>query len=184
MGLVCFAGFFFYALITPKYFLSLYGDLKNRSLPKGLQGKERKMATIQYQFADGHYEDIEVTEEFKEEYEFLLIREKAQHWKEMKQKERAGLRCVKDLSLDKFGEDGYDLPSEKIDPLEAIIQKENRQEQYKKIFSCLTEKQRQVYILFHIKGYKKVQIAVILHISEKAVRKRLIAAHKKIQKNF
>ena len=142
------------------------------------------MATIQYQFADGHYEEIEVTEEFKEEYEFLLIREKAQHWKEMKQKERAGLRCVKDLSLDKFGEDGYDLPSEKNDPLEAIIQKENRQEQYKKIFSCLTEKQRQVYILFHIKGYKKVQIAVILHISEKAVRKRLIAAHKKIQKNF
>ena len=109
MGLVCFAGFFFYALITPKYFLSLYGDLKNRPLPKGLQGKERKMATIQYQFADGHYEDIEVTEEFKEEYEFLLIREKAQYWKEMKQKERSGLRCAKDLSLDKFSEDGYDL---------------------------------------------------------------------------
>ena len=84
------------------------------------------MATIQYQFADGHYEDIEVTEEFKEEYEFLLIREKAQYWKEMKQKERAGLRCAKDLSLDKFSEDGYDLPSEKNDPLEAIIQKENR----------------------------------------------------------
>lgn len=142
------------------------------------------MATIEYKFSDGHIEEIEVTEEFKEAYEFELAREKARYWKEMKQKERAGLRCVKDLSLDKFGEDGYDLPSEKIDPLEAIIQKENRQEQYKKIFSCLTEKQRQVYILFHIKGYKKVQIAVILHISEKAVRKRLIAAHKKIQKNF
>lgn len=142
------------------------------------------MATIQYQFADGHYEEIEVTEEFKEEYEFLLIREKAQHWKEMKQKERAGLRCVKDWSLDKFSEDGYDLPSEKINPLETLIAKEERREQYKKLLSCLTEKQRQVYILFHIKGYKKVQIAAILHISEKAVRKRLIAAHKKIQKKF
>ena len=142
------------------------------------------MATIQYQFADGHYEDIEVTEEFKEEYEFLLIREKAQHWKEMKQKERAGLRCAKDLSLDKFSEDGYDLPSEKNDPLEAIIQKENRQEQYKKIFSCLTEKQRQVYILFHIKGYKKVQIAAMLHIDERSVRRRLEWAQKRISKNF
>lgn len=81
------------------------------------------MATIQYQFADGHYEDIEVTEEFKEEYEFLLIREKAQHWKEMKQKERAGLRCVKDLSLDKFGEDGYDLPSEKSIRLKQLFKK-------------------------------------------------------------
>lgn len=184
MGLVCFAGFFFYALITPKYFLSLYGDLKNRSLPKGLQGKERKMATIQYQFADGHYEEIEVTEEFKKEYEFLLVREKAQHWKEMKQKERAGLRCVKDLSLDKFGEDGYDLPSEKIDPLETLIAKEERREQYKKLLSCLTKKQRQVYILSKIKGYSKVQIAEILHIDESSVRERLYWAQKKISKIF
>lgn len=142
------------------------------------------MATIQYQFADGHYEDIEVTEEFKEEYEFLLIREKAQHWKEMKQKERAGLRCVKDLSLDKFGEDGYDLPSEKIDPLETLIAKEEHREQYKKLLSCLTEKQRQVYILSKVKGYTKVQIASILHIDEKAVRMRLINAQKRIEKNF
>lgn len=68
------------------------------------------MATIRYTFADGHTEEVEVTEEFKREYEFLLVREQAPHWKEMKQKERAGLRCVKNLSLDKFSEDGYDLP--------------------------------------------------------------------------
>lgn len=142
------------------------------------------MATIQYQFADGHYEEIEVTEEFKKGYEFLLVREKAQHWKEMKQKERAGLRCVKDLSLDKFGEDGYDLPSEKIDPLETLIAKEERREQYKKLLSCLTEKQRQVYILSKIKGYSKVQIAEILHIDESSVRERLYWAQKKISKIF
>ena len=51
------------------------------------------MATIKYIFADGHTEEVEVTEEFKREYEFLLVREQAPHWKEMKQKERAGLRC-------------------------------------------------------------------------------------------
>ncbi len=101
------------------------------------------MATIRYTFADGHSEEVEVTEEFKREYEFLLVREQALHWKEIKQKERAGLRCVKNLSLEKFGEDGYDLPAEVPDPLETLIAKEERRERYQKILSCLTEKQRQ-----------------------------------------
>ena len=87
------------------------------------------MAKIKYVFADGHSEEVEVTEEFKREYEFLLVREQALYWKEMKQKERAGLRCVKNLSLEKFGEDGYDLPAEAPDPLERLIAKEERREQ-------------------------------------------------------
>lgn len=103
------------------------------------------MATIRYTFADGHTEEVEVTEEFKREYEFLLVREQAPHWKEMKQKERAGLRCVKNLSLDKFSEDGYDLPVAGPDPLERLIQKEERREYCRKILSCLSEKQRQAY---------------------------------------
>ena len=142
------------------------------------------MTTLKYTFADGHTEEVEVTEEFKREYEFLLVREQALHWKEMKQKERAGFRCVKNLSLDKIGEDGYDLPAENPDPLERLIQKEERREYYRKLLTCLTEKQRQAYILFHLKGYKKVQIAVMLHIDEKAVRVRLINAQKRIEKNF
>ena len=142
------------------------------------------MAKIKYVFADGHSEEVEVTEEFKREYEFLLVREQALYWKEMKQKERAGLRCVKNLSLEKFGEDGYDLPAEAPDPLERLIAKEERREQYRMILSCLTEKQRQVYILFHIKGYKKVQTAAMLHIDERSVRRRLEWAQKRISKNF
>ena len=142
------------------------------------------MATIRYTFADGHTEEVEVTEEFKREYEFLLVREQAPHWKEMKQKERAGLRCVKNLSLDKFSEDGYDLPVAGPDPLERLIQKEERREYCRKILSCLSEKQRQAYILFHLKGYKKVQIAAVLHIYERSVRRRLEWAQKRILKNF
>ena len=142
------------------------------------------MATIRYTFADGHTEEVEVTEEFKREYEFLLVREQAPHWKEMKQKERAGLRCVKNLSLDKFSEDGYDLPVAGPDPLERLIQKEERREYCRKILSCLSEKQRQAYILFHLKGYKKVQIAAVLHIDERSVRRRLEWAQKIILKNF
>lgn len=142
------------------------------------------MATIRYTFADGHTEEVEVTEEFKREYEFLLVREQAPHWKEMEQKERAGLRCVKNLSLDKFSEDGYDLPVAGPDPLERLIQKEERREYCRKILSCLSEKQRQAYILFHLKGYKKVQIAAVLHIDERSVRRRLEWAQKRILKNF
>ena len=142
------------------------------------------MATIRYTFADGHTEEVEVTEEFKREYEFLLVREQAPHWKEMKQKERAGLRCVKNLSLDKFSEDGYDLPVAGPDPLERLIQKEERREYCRKILSCLSEKQRQAYILFHLEGYKKVQIAAVLHIDERSVRRRLEWAQKRILKNF
>ena len=142
------------------------------------------MATIRYTFADGHTEEVEVTEEFKREYEFLLVREQAPHWKEMKQKERAGLRRVKNLSLDKFSEDGYDLPVAGPDPLERLIQKEERREYCRKILSCLSEKQRQAYILFHLKGYKKVQIAAVLHIDERSVRRRLEWAQKRILKNF
>ncbi|MBO5046122.1 MAG: hypothetical protein J6C93_04545 [Clostridia bacterium] len=33
------------------------------------------MATIEYKFSDGHIEEIEVTEEFKEAYEFELVLE-------------------------------------------------------------------------------------------------------------
>ena len=142
------------------------------------------MTTLKYTFADGHTEEVEVTEEFKREYEFLLVREQAPHWKEMKQKERAGLRCVKNLSLDKFSEDGYDLPVAGPDPLERLIQKEERREYCRKILSCLSEKQRQAYILFHLKGYKKVQIAAVLHIDERSVRRRLEWAQKRILKNF
>ncbi len=136
------------------------------------------MATIRYTFADGHSEEVEVTEEFKREYEFLLVREQALHWKEMKQKERAGFRCVKNLSLEKFGEDGYALPAEAPDPLERLIAKEEHREQYRKILSCLTEKQRQVYILFHIKGYKKVQkpIALFLQIPDEKETRHTLAA--------
>ncbi len=142
------------------------------------------MATIHYEFADGHFEDVECTEEFKHEYEFMLVREKALYWKEMKQKERAGLRCTPDYSLDKYNEDGYDLPAPSPDPLEEIIRQEERQDYYKRLIALLTDKQREVYILHHIKGYRKVKIAAMLHISEMAVRKRLFWAHKKILNNF
>lgn len=142
------------------------------------------MATIRYQFADGHFEEIEVTEEFKREYEILEIQERAHYWKIKKQKQRAGLEVKYDLSLDRLCDDGQEPPACALSPLDEMIKREERAEYYKKLLSPLTDKQREAYILHHIKGYKKVQIAAMLHISEMAVRKRLYWAYKKILKNF
>lgn len=142
------------------------------------------MTTINYQFSDGHFEEIECTEEFKREYEFLLVQERALHWKEMQQKYRAGMRCTKDFSLEKFAEDGYELSSPLPDPLESLIEREDKQEYYNKLLRHLTDKQREVYILHYIKGYSYTQIAAILHIDESSVRERLFWTQKKILKNF
>lgn len=116
------------------------------------------MATIRYTFADGHTEEVEVTEEFKREYEFLLVREQAPHWKEMKQKERAGLRCVKNLSLDKFSEDGYDLPVAGPDPLERLIQKEERREYCRKFFPVFPKSNGKHISCFISKATKKCRL--------------------------
>ena len=77
------------------------------------------MATIRYQFADGHFEDIEVTEEFKREYEFLEIQERARYWKIKKQKQRADLEVKYDLSLDRLCDDGQEPPACALSPLGA-----------------------------------------------------------------
>lgn len=142
------------------------------------------MATINYKFADGHFEEIEVTEEFKREYEFLLIQENAQYWKIKKQKQRAGLEVKYDLSLDRLSEDGYELSSFDIDPLEQLIEEEEKQEYYNELLEPLTVKQREVFILHYIKGFSKVQIAALLNIDESSVRERLSWAQKKILNNF
>lgn len=75
------------------------------------------MTTIRYRFADGHFEEIEVTEEFKRQYEFLLVQERARHWKIKKQKERAGLKVQRDVSLELLVEKGCEIQSNKPDPL-------------------------------------------------------------------
>ncbi len=138
------------------------------------------MATINYQFSDGHYEEIEVTEEFKREYELLERKGLRWRWKIKQQKYRAGIGCKFDLSLDWMQEYGQEPHSTFPDPLDALIQKDERKRYRNSIKKKLTARQWQVYELFHFKHYKKVEIAKMLHISEKAVRERLLNAEKRI----
>ncbi len=141
------------------------------------------MATIHYQFADGHFEDIEVTEEFKREYEFLEIQERAHYWKIKKQKQRAGLEVKYDLSLDRLCDDGQEPPACSLSPLDKLIEQEERKEYYHKLLAPLTNKQREACIL-KLKGYKQVQIAKKLNLAVSSVNERLQNAQKRILENF
>lgn len=140
------------------------------------------MAKIIYTFSDGHTEEIEVTEEFKAAYEFELAREGAQYWKQYRQKERAGIPTGHDWSLDKMIEDGINFTSQS-NPLEDILNRERKRELVEKILSCLTEKQRAVYVLYK-KGFTQRQIAKRLHIALGSVNERLYNAKKNIFKFF
>lgn len=140
------------------------------------------MATIEYKFSDGHIEEIEVTEEFKEAYEFELAREKARYWKIYRQKERAAIPTGHDWSLDKIMDDGINYAA-KNNPLESVLEKEKKRERWQKMLDCLTKKQRAVYVL-HKKGYTQRQISKKLHIALGSVNERLQNARKNIFKFF
>lgn len=141
------------------------------------------MEKVLYQFADGHTEEIEVSDEVKLVLEQLDAQEKNYKAKVKKQKQRAGLSTKADVSLEQLCEVGQE-PLVDANPLNRMLQEEQAQELSQKIMGLLTDKQREVYILHHIKGIRKVKIAKMLNVSEKAVRKRLIAAYNKIFKNF
>lgn len=141
------------------------------------------MATITYKFADGHIEDVDVSEEFKAAYKEFEKKEKRYYWKTNKQKTRAGLQR-RDYSLEKCVEDGHEVQSAMLDPLEEIISREKQYAYYAKLLSPLTKRQKEVYVLRHVIGLNVTKIARRLKISEKAVRERLSVAYKKTQGIF
>jgi len=59
-----------------------------------------------------------------------------------------------------------------------------RKETIREALSKLTDKQREVYVLYHRDGYTEEEIAGMLHISQQAVDYRLNGAEKKIRINL
>lgn len=141
------------------------------------------MVTITYKFADGHTEEVEVSEEFKTAYEELEKQEKRYYWKMNKQKARAGLQKL-DFSLEKCAEDGHEVQSTMPDPLEGLIAREEQAEYYAKLLSPLTKRQKEVYVLRHVIGLSVAEISRRLNLSESAVHDRLESAYRKTQGFF
>ena len=65
-----------------------------------------------------------------------------------------------------------------VDPLNAVIRRETR----KNMLAAMTDKQREVFILYHKYGWTQQQIADYLCIDQTTVRDRLRLAAKKVKK--
>ncbi len=135
------------------------------------------MTVINYKFADGHTEALNVTETFAAEYEQV---KRAEQRREMREKKRAR-RMV---SLEYLAENGIEIPDNAPDPLEQLIEKEESSQSLISLADFLTERQKQVMELYYVVGYKKVEIAKLLHLDESTVRDIIKRSTKKILKNF
>lgn len=66
------------------------------------------------------------------------------------------------------------------DPLEALI----REERNREMLAAMTEKQREVFILYYREGYTQQQIADMLGITKQSVGERLSTAVSRVKKFF
>lgn len=133
------------------------------------------MAIINYKFADGHTEEIEVTDDVASAFEQLEKYEKKVERKETR----------RHVSYERLIESGFEFPDESEDTLDTIEkqkrenaewQKELLQRQvleYKKkeIFSLLTYRQADAYFRHKYLQIKKTEIARYMGVTEGAVRK-------------
>jgi sigma-70, region 4 len=133
------------------------------------------MPIIHYKFADGHTDEIEVTEEVAAAFEQLEKYEKKVERKETR----------RHVSLNVLIESGFDFPTESIDILNALDKQEQeklewKEEQFrrhnlndkkKEIFSLLTYRQADAYFRHRYLHIKKTEIARYLNVTEGAVRK-------------
>lgn len=133
------------------------------------------MPIIHYKFADGHTEEIEVTDEIAAAFEQLEKYEKKVERKETR----------RHVSLNVLLENGFDFPIDNDDILDTIDKQEQeklewQEEQFrrhnvddkrKEIFSLLTYRQADAYFRHKYLYIKKTEIARYMGITEGAVRK-------------
>lgn len=133
------------------------------------------MPIIHYKFADGHTEEIEVTDEVAAAFEQLEKYEKKVERKETR----------RHVSFDKLIESGFESPDESEDILDTLDKHEQeksewKEEQFhrhnlddkkKEIFSILTYRQTDAYFRHKYLHIKKTEIARYMNVTEGAVRK-------------
>ena len=129
------------------------------------------MATIRYQLADGHFDVIEVTEEFAAEYASMEHRDKLIERKETRRHQ----------SLDKSLERGWDI----ADPSTDVALQAERDEDKERLYAALqklTDKQRAVLLLYIEEGKSFRDIAKELGLNKDTVREHYLAAIKNLKK--
>lgn len=138
------------------------------------------MAYISYQFADGHTEIIEVSEEIAAAFEELQKYEKKVERKETR----------RHISLDMLKEKGFEFADPNGDIIDAIDNREAeaRERQAEKarrekltkrkrqLEQLLAPRQAEAYFKFKYLKIKKVEIAKSMGVTEGAVRKLIAKA--------
>lgn len=136
------------------------------------------MATINYRFADGHTEAIEVTEEFAKEYANLEKEESKMYEREKKRRKNI-------VSLDLLIEKGIELPNEFArNPLHELLSKEEEKITLIELADFLTPRQKQVMKMYYENGYSKAEIAAQLGFNKSTVTRHIQNSIKKLLKNF
>ena len=138
------------------------------------------MATIKnYPFADGRFEDVEVTEEFKREYEKMLADEKRLERKEtrrhlsldmlMEEEERYNTQGILENRQLKMSNELYSLISPELDPLEILIQREEEADKpiVKDLAESLdlTDYQKKIAVEYYLYNKTQTQIAKELGVT-------------------
>ncbi len=133
------------------------------------------MPTIPYKFADGHTEEIEVTDEVAAAFEQLEKYKKKVERKETRRR----------VSYERLIESGFIFPDENGDILdtlemqerenvewqEELFRRRNLEHKKKEIFSLLTYRQADAYFRHKYLHIKKTEIARYMGVTEGAVRK-------------
>lgn len=133
------------------------------------------MAKIKYTFADGHMEEVEVTEEFKREYEQI---ERNSRRNDEKFEWRAR---KKEASLEKLQEEvGLDVPDNQPTVDEQAIEADF----VSRFMEVLTGQQREVFKKAYIENKPLRTIARELGIQLYAVQKHIAGIQKKFLKKF
>jgi hypothetical protein len=143
------------------------------------------MSTIHYQFADGHTEEIEVTDEVAAVYEQLLKYEKKVERKETR----------RHISLNALAENGIELSAQDTDILEIFDKQEQESKELQKekfrrnnlaelnaeLLTLLTLRQAEAYFRFRYLHIRKTEIAKSMGVTEGAVRKLILKAESNLQ---
>lgn len=133
------------------------------------------MPIIHYKFADGHTEEIEVTEEVAAAFEQLEKYEKKVECKETRWH----------VSLNVILENGFDFPADNAEILDTLDKQEQEKSEWQKekfhrhnldgkkteIFSLLTYRQADSYFRHKYLHIRKTEIARYMGVTEGAVRK-------------
>ena len=129
------------------------------------------MATIRYQLADGHFDVIEVTEEFAAEYAAMEHRDKLIERKETRRHQ----------SLEKSLEHGWDVADPSAD-VASRIEKNEEKIQIVSALKKLTDKQLTVLNLYIVHNFSFREIGEKMNLGRYTVRDYYYNAIKKLKK--